>query len=496
MKRRSEGDIRLTVHASDELTGIIVRDGDLRDVVSGVGRVTTRVAPGLFKVRFTVGSASKDQFVEVSASDAEVGVDVYGDPLQIDTTVPLSASRSYSETATGFLTDLSMLDADRTSHRSQLLVYLRDRETTGFEESCASIRLFDVHGDQIATFADEARHGSAAEAGIALNVAPGVYRARVETGQQGDYEVFLTAPDGWQSRLFLECDDFYWYGEPLRRPSLRSASILMAPIGEPFDPGKADARLAQIALSALSADKHVLEKSDMQDLLHGKFQDPMLGLFAAHLLLLERRRRQNLLKTICRNILRLVGPIPDLQALETRLDDRVTDGHRDLAIYHGSPPMLLRSWDLLVRHSRRRFSTIPAGSLSDRIAETIVASRPWLISRCDEESTADNLRPGTASVAAARRVLTKMVAQVQPADIEGIQSYLIERNEVLEPLESTLLDIAANAPTDALVDESELTHESALAKLGVRAIQAPSYSIARSALSLASKIGSRYKNFE
>ena len=90
---------------------------------------------------------------------------------------------------------------------------------------------------QIADFGEKAQHEAAGEAGIALNVSPGVYRARVQTGPLGEYEIFVTAPKGWQSRLFLECEDFYWYGEPFRRPSLRSSSILMARIGEPFDPG-------------------------------------------------------------------------------------------------------------------------------------------------------------------------------------------------------------------------------------------------------------------
>ncbi|PIE28302.1 hypothetical protein CSA57_14580 [candidate division KSB3 bacterium] len=354
----------------------------------------------------------------------------------------------------------------------------------------------------IANMAEGVIDRKACLAGINIGLAPGVYRLRVETGSLGLYEIFLSTAKGWQTRAFLTCDDFYSGREKIRRPLLRTASVLMGRQRTPFDPACRDARLAEIALTALLRGYDILDSPEMKDILQGKFNDPMLGLYSAHLLLARPRIKWDLVNTVCHSLNRLVGPIPDVQALFMKARGSMPGNRQQIARYHGLPPMLIHSWDLLIEQSRSRYTTIPIGSLSDRISDTVVSTMPWLMSRValiaeDRAETVPQI-----SFAMADRVLANMTRQVLDAGHKEIESYLKEQEKRLDPIENAIFnaistvnrseDLIKTKDRDKAAEELQWTDDTrkAIRQLMTK-LPAPTYSIARSALSLAEKLKDR-----
>src|SRR5262249_21369119 len=74
------------------------------------------------------------------------------------------------------------------------------------------------------------------------------------------------------------------------RADLPGAAILMVPWYRSFDPEDPTLRLVDLARLGLRGGRQVLSDEVMRDILDGKFRDPMLGLFGAHLLLLWQQQ--------------------------------------------------------------------------------------------------------------------------------------------------------------------------------------------------------------
>ena len=84
----------------------------------------------------------------------------------------------------------------------------------------------------------------------------------------------------------------------------------------------------------------------MEALLSGKFENPMFGIYAGHLLALQEKPNLELLRELYENLSRLIGQHPDVTALLISLGDpRAQD------LLYPDPPMLRASWSLVVKAS-------------------------------------------------------------------------------------------------------------------------------------------------
>ena len=149
-------------------------------------------------------------------------------------------------------------------------------------------------------------------------------------------EQAVYAVAGWQTQVFL-----------LREPDEDrggSYSVSMLMTRSRFNPDDSMARTVEVARSALAEERSVAS-STISESLFVKFENPMLGLFGAHLMLLSReaerkaaaeeRRsmskkrprapvqfRQEQFDEVVRNLADLLGPDhPDVVALATRTSD-------------------------------------------------------------------------------------------------------------------------------------------------------------------------------
>jgi hypothetical protein len=114
---------------------------------------------------------------------------------------------------------------------------------------------------------------------------------------------------------------------------------------------------------------------EMRMMLQAKFGNPMLGIYGAHLLLLEGSVDVRLLRDVVGNLRRLLGiQHPDVEALALRAEGEPPP----LPFEH--PPMLCRSWTLIVEASVSRPDLVTE-RLAQRSAGQFQAEGPWHVAR-------------------------------------------------------------------------------------------------------------------
>lgn len=131
----------------------------------------------------------------------------------------------------------------------------------------------------------------------------------------------MVVSEGWQTQVFLFRRTF-GKGEESRRPDLSEASVLMGRTGSGFYPDRDDERWTELARLALAGNRKAMpSRDDLREMLVHKFEDPMLGIYAAHLLLREPEIRVDLLEIVLGNLFSMLGEHPDVQALRLKLDE-------------------------------------------------------------------------------------------------------------------------------------------------------------------------------
>jgi len=250
-------------------------------------------------------------------------------------------------------------------------------------------------------------------AACTVEVDPGPYILRRDDGAGTTLEQVVIASPGWQTELFVLKDPVL--AEPLpedageaaeqqriRRPD--ATSLLMSRNG--FDAGQSDLELVEVARLALADERRVLSEQ-LASILEGKFENPFLGILGAHLLVLAHDRAGtspdprhkdvqpdvptgiDQLGAIIENLRNLVGrDHPDVEALSLRVADRRLRTNRPFTV----PPMLKRSWSLLVKASNSRRSLVPA-ELYDRVRSFVIgpAYFVWAVSATNAPDPARRL---------------------------------------------------------------------------------------------------------
>jgi hypothetical protein len=171
-------------------------------------------------------------------------------------------------------------------------------------------------------------------------------------------------------------------GEPAPsewRADLSGAAILLQ--RSQFMPDDDTARLSELARVALATkrrarpgtENYTILPDQTRDLLRFKLDDPMLGIYGGHLLLLESVPDLSLLTQVVRNLRALVGRShPDVEALALR-----TELSREV-VHIEDPPMLRRSWGIIAEESVRRPGLI-SDSLISGPAPLLWPEDPWHI---------------------------------------------------------------------------------------------------------------------
>jgi len=438
----------LRIIAPDPGTEIFLIDDRFRRIATGLGTLELKLPPGLYKVRFRSGDLQRDRYVEVKPKKtAEVRE---SEPMPFACSAPISNAVSSRPQHAAPAARISRSQAGRPGHKkigagSWLFLFVRDLAEQAPKAPFGSVTVCRLDGTEVAKVTDGEVNQAEGYAGVRLETDPGTYRVRVETGAMGSYEIFAVASKGWQTQVFLMAEDFPWRGETIRRPALKSALITMARPDRGFDPESPDLRMAEQARVALVSGRVTLGRRALEMLVDNKFEFPMLGVFGAHLMLLAPEPDLDLLRVVQQNLRSLLGPHPDVEAL--LLDPRLGEPPEDFRL--ASPPMLTRSWRLIVSATLRRPQLIPPGSLLEELADAQVAIEPWLMLRVSEApSPAPSVPPESAeelfgelfhmaraSAGKMRQHLAKLAAAPESGPVErsvveaALRSSMVEGDE-------------------------------------------------------------------
>ncbi|MEN3370746.1 MAG: hypothetical protein V7609_2889 [Verrucomicrobiota bacterium] len=377
---------RLNAHAPDEHTRIEVLDGNMRPVKleHNLGDVSLQLPAGVYSVRFYQGQNFTEKLAALMPEMpvADVSINLSEEPdFATAAPVPNTTTTHEWQSDPARKLSLSVPKPPLPGHAggSHFFLFLRNPFEAGVLPH--GVTLHDLNGVEIF---DLDQHGEgdpqAQWIGAHLDLDPGAYRLRLPPVRGSFSEQILFTVAGWQTQVFMMTAQ-----GPERQQEITRISILMAKGGLGFDFDRPDSRLTEAALRALGSQENI-PGAVRSEMLWAKFENPMLGIYAGLLHLRRARPDPHLTREVFNNLLRLVGPLPDVLAIgwalalrdeNTRADASIMTALRNPAAC-AIPPMLRESWDHLLRASVDERELIPRGSISDRIGGRLVGGTPWV----------------------------------------------------------------------------------------------------------------------
>jgi len=380
--------LRLTVNTGEVQSEIMVLDARGRLVERGFGpEQTFQLEKGIYRVKVLTGTETQEKSV--------VLVETPSEPLRF---APAAFASAAPLAGTSTSHEYHVAAADSESRKihvadgvgSSLFFLVRDWTPNAWNQAprvtgnpAQGLSLHAVEGEierhicDLAVAGERSRQGGDPWIACTIGVNPGVYQLRLKLpGGDTLRQTFVASP-GWQLQAFLFVTEYPSEMGPQWRADLSRTSVLLSGTGG-FSPNEEILRVAELAKVALAkkgprgqASRPVLPE-EMRTLLRGKFDNPMLGIYGAHLLLLESRVDVPLLQLVVQNLRSMLGGAhPDVEALALR------------SVGSPSPqpfkylPMLYRSWSLILDGSVTQPDLVTE-SLMRHEAEP-AAEGPWCI---------------------------------------------------------------------------------------------------------------------
>jgi len=357
------------VHAPEPEINVTVYDAYDRERGSALGTTLELQLPsGLYKVRSDRMGQIEDEFIRHGgATETTAKLPPYYSPA------PLAGAKSSHEYYTGPSQQYSLEttapplgDGEQDAH---LFVFIRAASAQAFHGGRfhGELSIMDRDGNTLAK-ADESNTAFNTEDGwmaFSAKSVSGFYIARYRIGDfSRDVAVFL--PSQWQTQVFLT-----YHGVVLPQ----GMRVFLARPGDGFHASDEIIRSVDIALTGLQNNDQRIPSGVMHDALYGKFDNPMLGLLAAHFLLRSEHPDGDLIDTVLGNLRRLIPDSPDLTALEIMAASRFEAPLTEFVVPF--PPMLRSGLEAILTLSADHPQLIPEDSLSDRIATRLLGDSPW-----------------------------------------------------------------------------------------------------------------------
>lgn len=377
-------------------TEITVIDSAGHVVAASVRRLESALVPALYKIRYRIGNHVEDQLIELPPGDGPYEVAV--PPLPIQSAAPLPDATDEAASAR-FAQELIARQAADTSKPASLLIFIAAIPESANDPSDlpsapgTGISVHTFSGEKIGDLASaETRSGCC---GWTLPVDPGPYLLRVEMPPGRPVEQTLVAVAGWQVQFYARVV------KSKARPTAGSATsapeatprfewqldlnrcgvlLLKKPaLGLP-DPEQMKWTAAARQALAAGRSKAAPNEEMIKALLAAKFENPMLGIYAGHLLAMQNEPNALLLREVVDNLTSLVGDHPDVTPLLIPLKDK-----RAESIRYSAPPMLRRSWSMIVEASTPKRDLRVPRSYAARIGGNLWGGGAWLVWRMPEE---------------------------------------------------------------------------------------------------------------
>ena len=361
-----ESMVNLKVNVADAGTEVFVSNSQLLLIGRGVGGYSGMLPPGIYQVRLRASFATFDDIVVLSPEQTEVTKSYK--PLSFASPVPLGESLQE--------TDLAACAAQRCqtvtrSFGEGASVFIFSRSAPGqTEHPLKGLRLLNAEREPVGDLLEDSELVGTPvprAASCTLDVVPGNYLICQDRSEDALFQSLMVCL-GWQTQVFLQWDRIE--GEDTL--NLSDAAVMYAP-RRTFDSTDRETRLSELARLGLANHRQAISKEVLTEILHGNFECPMLGLFGAHLALeLSPVDAVQQLSGAVKRLRELLPSHPDVESLSLLL------GESDGVYEFDWPPMLMRSWGIVIRESGSRQRLIRPGGLADRIATKLWGRDPWL----------------------------------------------------------------------------------------------------------------------
>jgi len=335
----ASGPLKLTVETSDSQTQILVLDSRSRLLKRGMGPTHDfTLDPGIYRVKVLTGAETHETVVVLREQQT-----VKFDPARFVSPMPLAGTSSSHEYHMEAANEQSRKTHVKVGTGSSLFFFVRHWTPSGRggtplhldESPAAGLSLFavDAQGERKLcelTAGEDKLDLPDPCAACTVEVDPGVYELRLELPSGETLHQTFVASPGWQTQAFLFLRPYRSLGET-SAPSAWRADLTRTSVhltrGSGFAPDEPMLRIAELARvslatrrsSASSETDRRLVPDDLRALLLGKFQDPMLGIYGAHLLLLESAVDLSHLAVAVTALRTMLGEEhPDVEALALR----------------------------------------------------------------------------------------------------------------------------------------------------------------------------------
>jgi hypothetical protein len=414
---------RLLVESTYPMAEIQVLDGRGVVLARAVERLSVTLPCGYYIIRHVAGSEAKEKLLELPPGPGDLLVDAPPFDLPVPRVPPPPSNPVVSPVLLGELS-LTLTFPNRIP---ELPLY-------------GELRIRDYDGRQLALLSQEQLNSG--EQWVSLNLAPGCYLLQSPSGPPGErqttiIEQCLFVGAGWRTEVMVPARQGF--------PDAGNATVFMV---RPVDgePGPDDFSFAELARQTLASSRSAsasMGAGSIRAMLGAKFENPMLGIYGAHLLIRDPQYDRGLLNEVIGNLKRLVGRHPDVLSL-CLLDNDPGDG----PIEFRWPPMLRSSWSLIVRKGAQS-GLIPQGSYVSRIGANLWGASAWLEWKLPRslddfnEVSFDRIDLTQLAHAAAERGLTDPPSDLSPMELQ-LYSYLAQNVAVAKRSISLAKEIATS----------------------------------------------------
>lgn len=356
----------VVVQTDNPQAELLLIDSDFRVVARGASPLRTSIPIGLYAAKAKVGDEESELLFRLAEGAEEMSVTVAAP--HFESPIPLAKTSTTHEYHTAaaqrFLTPSNAtlnLGGD-----SEIMICIRDpwrynfrvdgdAERDAYQRSFSGFRLLDTERSVVLDLDRSAEHNVAdGYAAVTVGLPAGAYLLAYERGAQA-FRLSLPAVSGWtlQCYINLVADG---RGAALV-PDLLDAAMLYGRMDEGFDPGREDLVATETIRKGMLDGRTHVDTPGMRKMLGDELRSPMLGLYAAHLLLAGDPPDYELIRALLGKLQDLLGQShPDVIALACELlrrqseaanPTRPADLAGELRLLNG-PPILAKSWDLLL----------------------------------------------------------------------------------------------------------------------------------------------------
>ena len=357
--------VELTLSCDNPAAELLIVNATFQKVANGSSPLIASIAPGIYALTSKIGSRIEERLAAIDGSEAKVQF-VLPAPA-FDSPMPLAGTatdREYHETSLGQFTGAGTAKHE-IGQGSALVFYVRDTSRRNFsvtpehladyEQSFRGFMLLDLNGAPLVDFdavADRQIHDGYVGAHVRLD--PGHY-VLCWSHERSTMGLPVHAIRGWALHVFVRLQPESGHAVRMR-PDFSEVAFAFERLDVTYSSHRDDYRLMEAARLALLEQRDV-GTATMQAIASGQLDNPMLGIYGAHLCAARGAKDWDLVAQVLSNTAGLLGKDhPDLVALAwlyERARGQLPPGFATmswserLAALPG-PPLLVRSWDALI----------------------------------------------------------------------------------------------------------------------------------------------------